>query len=242
MKFIGLDPILEPIPVRAVAHYSMGGIEADINGATKMEGIWAAGEVACHSLHGGNRLGTNSTAECLVYGGITGEEIVKYLATNPKLCDLPMDQVDKEINRLFVEYLQKKGKENFYEIREELRTLMDQHAGVFRNGKSLKEGLDKIMVLKERFKDIYVSDKNYVYNTNLMNALETENLLDLAEILVTAGLAREESRGAHARTDFPVRDDDNWLKHTLVSCTEKGPKLDYKPVVINKWKPVERKY
>jgi len=242
MKFIGLDPILEPIPVRAVAHYSMGGIEADINGATKMPGVWAAGEVACHSLHGGNRLGTNSTAECLVYGGITGEEIVKYLKTGPELRDLPMDQVDHEINRLYVDYLQKNGKENFYKIKDELRVLMDQHAGVFRTGKSLKEGLDKIMVLKERFKDIYVTDKNNVYNTNLMNALETENLLDLAEVLVAAGLAREESRGAHARTDFPVRDDDKWLKHTLASYSESGPKLDYKPVVITKWKPVERTY
>ena len=242
MKFIGLDPILEPIPVRAVAHYSMGGIEADINGATKMQGVWAAGEVACHSLHGGNRLGTNSTAECLVYGGITGAEIVKYLKTDPELHELPMEQVDHEINRLYVDYLQKDGKENFYAIKDELRALMDQHAGVFRTGKSLKEGLDKIMVLKERFKGIYVTDKNYVYNTNLMNALETENLLDLAEVLVTAGLAREESRGAHARTDFPVRDDDNWLKHTLASYSESGPKLDYKPVVITKWKPVERTY
>ncbi|NQU03658.1 MAG: succinate dehydrogenase/fumarate reductase flavoprotein subunit, partial [Syntrophaceae bacterium] len=179
---------------------------------------------------------------CLVYGGITGEEIVKYLRSEPELRNLPMDQVDQEINRLYVDYLQKNGKENFYAIKDELRALMDQHAGVFRTGKSLKEGLDKIMVLKERFKGIYVTDKNYVYNTNLMNALETENLLDLAEVLVTAGLAREESRGAHARTDFPVRDDDNWLKHTLASYSESGPKLDYKPVVITKWKPVERTY
>ena len=242
MKFIGLDPIFEQIPIRPVAHYSMGGVEADINGATKMTGIWAAGEVACHSLHGGNRLGTNSTAECLVYGGISGAEIVKYLQSDPELSELPMDQVDHEIQRLYVDYLQKDGKENFYEIREELRNLMDEHAGVYRTGESLQAGLDKIMVLKDRFKDIYISDKNYVYNTNLVNALETENLLDLAQILVTAAMARQESRGAHARTDFPVRDDDNWLKHTLVHYSEEGPKLDYKPVVTTKWKPVERKY
>ena len=242
MKFIGLDPIFEQIPIRPVAHYSMGGVEADINGATKMTGIWAAGEVACHSLHGGNRLGTNSTAECLVYGGISGAEIVKYLQSDPELSELPMDQVDHEIQRLYVDYLQKDGKENFYEIREELRNLMDEHAGVYRTGESLQAGLDKIMVLKDRFKDIYISDKNYVYNTNLVNALETENLLDLAQILVTAAMARQESRGAHARTDFPVRDDDNWLKHTLVRYSEEGPKLDYKPVVTTKWKPVERKY
>ncbi len=242
MKFIGLDPIFEPIPVRPVAHYSMGGVEGDINGATKMGGVWVAGEVACNSLHGANRLGTNSTAECLVWGGITGEEVVKYLNSNPPLPKLAMDQVDAELGRVFVDFLQKKGIENPYEIRSELRVAMDQHAGVYRDGESLSEGLKKIKALKARFEDIYIKDTNYVYNTNLINAFETENLLDLAEAMLTAALAREESRGGHARTDFAERDDEKWLKHTLVSFSKDGPKLDYKPVAITKWKPVERKY
>ncbi len=242
MKFIGLDPIFEPIPVRPVAHYSMGGVEGDINGATKMRGVWVAGEVACNSLHGANRLGTNSTAECLVWGGITGEEVAKYLNSNPPLPKLPMDQVDAELGRVFVDFLQKKGVENPYEIRTELRAAMDQHAGVYRDGESLSEGLKKIKALKARFEDIYIKDTNYVYNTNLINAFETENLLDLAEAMLTAALAREESRGGHARTDFPERDDEKWLKHTLVSFGDTGPNIDYKPVTITKWKPVERKY
>ena len=242
MKFIGLDPIFEPIPVRPVAHYSMGGVEGDINGATKMGGVWVAGEVACNSLHGANRLGTNSTAECLVWGGITGEEVVKYLNSNPPLPKLPMDQVDAELGRVFVDFLQKKGVENPYEIRSELRAAMDQHAGVYRDGESLSEGLKKIKALKARFEDIYIKDTNYVYNTNLINAFETENLLDLAEAMLTAALAREESRGGHARTDFAERDDEKWLKHTLVSFSKDGPRLDYKPATITKWKPVERKY
>ena len=242
MKFIDLDPIFEPIPVRPVAHYSMGGVEGDINGATKMRGVWVAGEVACNSLHGANRLGTNSTAECLVWGGITGEEVVKYLNSNPPLPKLSMDQVDAELGRVFVDFLQKKGIENPYEIRTELRAAMDQYAGVYRDGESLSKGLKKIKALKARFEDIYIKDTNYVYNTNLINAFETENLLDLAEAMLTAALAREESRGGHARTDFPERDDEKWLKHTLVSFSKDGPKLDYKPVTITKWKPVERKY
>jgi len=241
MKFIGLDPILEPIPVRAVAHYSMGGIEADSNGATKITGAWAAGEVACISVHGANRLGSNSTAECLVWGGITGEETVKYLHADPPLPKLPADQVDHEVDRI-MSLLEKKGTENPYDLRRELRDIMDQHLGVFRTGEGMSKALQEIKGLKQRFADISVNDKNSIYNTNLINALETENLLDLAEVVVTAALAREESRGGHARTDFPNRDDEKWLKHTLARCGDDGPKLDYKPVNISRWKPVERKY
>jgi succinate dehydrogenase / fumarate reductase flavoprotein subunit len=242
IKYRGIDPILEPIPVRPVAHYSMGGIEADINGATKMKGIWAAGEVACHSMHGANRLGCNSTAECLVWGGITGEEIVKFIVSNPPLIKVPDEQVKAEKRRIFEDLLQKKGKENLYDIKKELRAAMDQHAGVYRTGEEMKAGLKKVQDMKVRFKDIYITDKGSVYNTNLMNAMEIGNLIDLAEMLLTAAVVREESRGGHARFDFPTRDDEKWLKHTLVSYTKEGPKLSYKPVTITKWKPVERKY
>lgn len=242
IKYRGIDPILEPIPVRPVAHYAMGGIEADINGATTIRGVWAAGEVAAHSLHGANRLGANSTTECLVWGGITGEEIVKFIKSGPSLMKVSEEQVKAEEKRIFEDLLQKKGTENPYDIKRELRETMDQHVGVFRTGEELSVGLKKIKVLKERYKNIFIADKGTVYNTNLINAMEIENLIDLAEMLVTSALGREESRGGHARYDFPNRDDDKWLKHTLVSYDKKGPKLSYKPVAITKWKPVERKY
>ncbi len=241
MKFLALDPITEPIPVRPVAHYSMGGVEGDINGATSMKGVWVAGEAACHSLHGANRLGSNSTTECLVWGGITGSEIVKYIKSGANLLALPQGRAEAEVGRIS-DLLAKKGTEDQYEIKRELRELMDQYAGVYRTGAEMSKGLKKIQDLKARYQNISIADKGSVYNTNLINALEIQNLIDLAEALVTAGLAREESRGGHSRTDFPVRDDEKWLKHSLVQYSAAGPKLSYKPVVISKWKPVERKY
>ncbi|KPK89635.1 fumarate reductase [bacterium SM23_31] len=242
MKFLGLDPIYEPIPVRPVAHYSMGGIEADINGKTKMEGVWAAGEVACTSLHGANRLGANSTAECLVWGGFAGAEIVKYLGTNPGIPDMPADRVEEEEKRIFQDMLMRDGNENPYQLRRELREVMDFHMGVFRTGDEMSAGLEKVRKLKERFNNVNIQDKHRIYNSNLINTLELENMLLLAETMIVAALAREESRGGHSRRDFSKRDDVNWLKHTLITPTDNGPKLDYKDVTITKWKPVERKY
>jgi len=242
MKFLGIDPITEPIPIRPVAHYSMGGIEADIDGRTKVENIWAAGEVACHSMHGANRLGCNSTAECLVWGGITGGEIAKYLQLGTKLSDVPQDKAREEERRIFEGLLQQDGTENPALIRCELRALMDKHAGVYRNGSSMQEGLDKIAELKQRFSKIAIRDKSRVYNTNLIQALETDNMLALAEVLLFAGLAREESRGSHARTDFCIRDDEKFLGHSMVYENGGRPRLEYKPVTITNWKPVERKY
>jgi succinate dehydrogenase / fumarate reductase flavoprotein subunit len=242
IKFLGIDPIKDPIPIRPVAHYSMGGIEADINGQTQVENIWAAGEVACHSLHGANRLGCNSTAECLVWGGITGREIAKYLEKGPKLSAIAESQTREEKGRIFGGLLQQSGTENPACIRRELRVLMDRHAGVFRNAESMKKGLDEISHLRQRFRQIIIHDKSRVYNTNLIHALETENMLDLAEVLLFAGLAREESRGAHARTDFSARDDAKFLAHSVVRLVNGRPRLEYKPVTITNWKPVERKY
>jgi succinate dehydrogenase / fumarate reductase flavoprotein subunit len=242
IKYRGIDPIVEPIPIRPVAHYAMGGIEADINGATSMKGVWAAGECAAHSLHGANRLGSNSTTECLVWGGITGEEIVKFIQSGSQLLKVPEEQVKAEKKRLFEDLLQKKGTENLYDIKRELREAMDQHAGVYRTGEEMSAGLKKVRELKQRYEKIYIVDKGSIYNTNLMNAMEIQNLVDLAEMLLMAAVVREESRGGHARYDFPNRDDEKWLKHTLVSYSKEGPKLSYKPVTITKWKPVERKY
>jgi succinate dehydrogenase / fumarate reductase flavoprotein subunit len=242
MKFLGIDPITHAIPIRPVAHYSMGGIEADIDGRTKVENVWAAGEVACHSMHGANRLGCNSTAECLVWGGITGGEIAKYLGQGAALSPVPEGRARDEEKRIFAGLLKQDGTEKPALIRRELRTLMDNHAGVYRTGESMQQGLDKIGSLKERFRKIRIEDKSRVYNTNLIQALETENMLELAEALLMAGLARQESRGGHARRDFTTRDDEKFLTHSMVYYTGGKPRLEYKPVTITTWKPVERKY
>ncbi len=242
MKFIGVDPIHEMIPVRPVAHYSMGGVEADINGRTRVENIWAAGEAACHSLHGANRLGTNSTAECLVWGDITGNEILDYLKGGAQMASVSENEVAAEEKHIFDHLLKKDGPENPYEIRRELRTMMQQHVGVYRDKEELAAGLDKVRELRQRFENIHLKDRSRVYNSNLFHVIETENLLDLAEVMILGALEREESRGGHARRDFPTRDDEKFLKHTLVFKKGDELVLDYKPVTITKWKPVERKY
>ena len=241
IKFLGLDPITTPIPIRPVAHYSMGGVETDINGKTRLEGVWAAGEVACVSLHGANRLGSNSTAECLVWGGIAGEEIAKALPTLPVATPVP-ERWLKGREQALAGLLAQSGDENLYELRRQLRAAMDTHVGVFRTGDGLAQALALIRELRVRSRHAPVPDKARVYNTNLFHALELENLLDLAEVTVVGAIAREESRGAHARRDFATRDDERFLKHTLAWHTDGPPRLDSKPVTINSWKPVERKY
>ena len=242
IQFNDLDPIKEPIPCRPVAHYSMGGIETNIKGATRIKGIYAAGEAACVSLHGANRLGANSTAECLVWGRISGAEAGRYCNEIDRAAPVPEVRVSAEHKRIFEDLLSKNGTENLYEIRKELRTCMDKHVGVFRTGQELSQGLEKIQSLRKRFANIRIDDKSSIYNTNLYNALETANLLVLAQVMVMGAAARTESRGGHARRDYPKRDDAHWLKHTLAFCTEQGPKLDYKPVTITNWQPEERTY
>ena len=242
IEFNDLDPIKEPIPCRPVAHYSMGGIETNIKGATRVQGVFAAGEAACVSLHGANRLGSNSTAECLVWGKITGAETAAYCKEHKEPAAVPQAKIDAEHKRIYADLLSQKGTENVYDIKRELRSCMDVNVGVLRTGQELSRGLEIIQSLRKRYSNISIDDKSPVYNTNLYHALELGNLLDLAEIMVMGALNRTESRGGHARRDYPERDDANWLKHTLAFRTEHGPKLDYKPVTITTWKPVERKY
>ncbi|HSW39768.1 MAG TPA: succinate dehydrogenase/fumarate reductase flavoprotein subunit [Acidobacteriota bacterium] len=242
IEFNDLDPVKEPIPCRPVAHYSMGGIETAIDGSTRIKGIWAAGEAACVSLHGANRLGSNSTAECLVWGKLTGNEAGRYCSETSRSMPVPEEKVRNEYKRIFEDLLSLDGNENIYDIRRRLRTCMDVNVGVFRTGEQLSRGLEEIRSLQNRFADIRIDDKNLVYNTNLYHAIETSNLLDLAHVMILGALTRTESRGAHSRRDYPARDDGNWLKHTLAFFTERGPKLEYKPVNITTWLPVERKY
>jgi len=241
IKFLGLDPIERPIPIRPVAHYSMGGIETDITGRTRVAGIWAAGEAACVSLHGANRLGSNSTAECLVWGGIAGADIAAALPGLPAAAPLPAGAVEAAEDRVRG-VLARGGRENLYELRRQLRATMDARVGVFRTGDDLAAALATIREIRRRAAQAPVVDKSRVYNSNLVHALELDNLVDLAEVTVAGALAREESRGAHARRDHPTRDDERWLAHTLAFQAVDGPRFEHKPVTIDMWRPVERKY
>jgi len=242
IKFNGIDPIFKPIPIRPAAHYFMGGIHTDIDGATTVPGIWAAGEASCGSLHGANRLGGNSTGDCLVWGAITGRIAAKYAHSHKAFPPLPQENTFKEQETRLFQRFKPSGKESAYILRRELEQTMDNHVYVFRTGTSLETALKKIKELKQRLPEIRLKDSGRVYNTDLLSTLETENLIDLAEVLVSGGLARTESRGAHFRSDFPQRDDANWLKHTLAYYTPDGPRLNYIPIAITMWHPVERKY
>jgi len=243
IKFNGIDPITDKIPIRPVAHYCMGGIETDIDGKTSMEGVWAAGEAMCSSLHGANRLGSNSTAECLVWGAVTGGEAARHCLDGGKIHEPSKAAVERASKRLR-DLLAKEGDENPFMLRREMRETMDRLVGVFRTGEELEEARTRIKALKKRYQNIYVRDKSMTYNTNLTNVIEIGFLFDLCEVLVRGALIREESRGGHARRDFPERDDEKWLKHSLAFMEGDGEdiRFDYKPVTITSWKPVERKY
>ena len=242
MKFNFIDPVDEPIPVRPAAHYTMGGIHTDIDGATPIEGVWAAGEVACGSLHGANRLGTNSTSECLLWGRITGGQAAKHALKQKTLPPPPKETTLKDEEAQLFHRFSSEGKESSYVLRRELQKTMDSEVAVYRTGPGLETALKKIKELKQRMPDTRVKDRGRIYNTDLISALEIDNILDLAEIVVTGALVRTESRGAHSRRDFPQRDDTNWLKHTLAYHTPTGPRLDFSPVAVTMWHPVERKY
>ncbi|MGP3667825.1 MAG: succinate dehydrogenase/fumarate reductase flavoprotein subunit [Candidatus Bathyarchaeota archaeon] len=241
LKFLGIDIVNEPIPIRPAAHYNMGGIHTDINGATPVKGLWAAGECACVSVHGANRLGTNSTAECLVWGKITGREAAKYAMSHESESSLAGEMLKREEDRVYG-FMRKESGENSYGILRELRSLMDRYVGIFRKGDELELAVKRIKELKERFNNATVYDKSSVYNTDLIAMLELDNLLTIAEVVATGALLRKESRGAHARRDYPKRDDENWLKHTLAYWRVDGIRFEYLPVTITRWKPVERKY
>ena len=242
IKYAGVDPVNEPIPVRPVAHYPMGGVKVDIDGATEAKGLWASGEVNSISLHGANRLGTNSTADCLVYGTITGREAALYAMKKSDFPHVDIQHLKNEEKRIFDELLGRETGEDAYQIRRELRATMDKNFYVFREENDMTEGLKKIRELKERFKKVTVGDKDSIYNSDLVYTIEIENMLDAAEVIAVGALLRKESRGAHARRDYPSRDDKNFLAHTVVHRTADGPKVTYEPVTILFWKPVARKY
>ncbi|MBS7616085.1 succinate dehydrogenase/fumarate reductase flavoprotein subunit [Candidatus Bathyarchaeota archaeon] len=241
IKLGGVDPVKEVIPIRPAAHYSMGGIKANIRTETPISGLYAAGECSCLSLHGANRLGTNSTAECLVFGAVAGEEAAKYVASK-SFKEMPHEKIAAEEKRVFDEVLGSEGGESVPALRDEMRRLMNAKAWIYRKGDDLESALKEVRELKKRFKNIKVEDKGKAFNTGFTAALQLDFMLDLAEVTVVSALARTESRGAHSRLDYPKRDDEKWLVHTLAYYTTDGPKLEYQPVTITKWQPAARKY
>lgn len=245
IKFSGVDVIDEPIEIRPVCHYMMGGIHTNLDGQTELTGLWAAGEAACNSLHGANRLGANSTSECIVWGRITGELAAKYameFKNKNKTLDFAIDQVKTEEKRIYDGIFRGKGDVNPYEVRKEMTDTMDEKAYVFRTEQPLLEGLKKVRMLKAQAWK-HLNDKSKEYNTNFVNVMEVDAMLRTAEVVLLGSINRRESRGAHSRIDYPNRDDVNFLKHTLAYFSHDGePKMTWHPVVFTRYAPVERKY
>ena len=245
--YIGVNPISDPMPVQPTAHYAMGGIPTNKFGEvvvdeknTILPGLYAAGEVACVSVHGANRLGTNALLDLVVFGKYSGLKAAEYAAGEP-YTDLPAEPeafAMKQLNDL----RNTNGKENMVDIAAEMKSVMADHVGVFRVEEGMQEAVDKMAEIKERFKDIKVDDQGLKYNMNLIEAWELSNLIDVAHVTAVSALAREESRGAHSRDDYPDRDDKKWLKHTLAWMENGGVRLAYKPVTITHYQPKARSY
>tara|TARA_B110001454_G_scaffold58274_1_gene57062 strand:- start:7559 stop:9271 length:1713 start_codon:yes stop_codon:yes gene_type:complete len=241
IKFSGIDPAKDLLDIRPVCHYMMGGLHTDIDGATEIQGVWAAGEAACNSVHGSNRLGANSTSECIVWGKITGEQAVDYIQKNTQFNEWPNDLVVAEEKRIYDGIFRGNGDVNPYEIRQELTDTMNEKAYVYKNETDLVAGLKKIRELKTKTWK-HVDDKAKEYNTNFSNVMELDSMFRVSEIVLLGAINRKESRGAHARTDYPKRDDVNFLHHTLAYYDPNEPIMKTHPVTITKYRPVERKY
>jgi len=245
--YLGVDPVSEPMPVQPTAHYAMGGIPTDMLGQvvidehnTVMPGFYAAGEVACVSVHGANRLGTNSLLDIIIFGKYSGLQAAEY-ANGVDFQELPADADDFARQQLDA-ILNSTGTENAADIANEMKSVMFDHVGVFRTEEGMAQALEKVRELQERLKNVNSTDLGSTFNTELIDIWELGNLLDLAEVTTVSALVRKESRGAHAREDYPKRDDVNWMKHTLAWIKDGEVVLSYKPVVITKYEPKERVY
>lgn len=246
-NYVGIDPVYEPIPVRPVVHYMMGGVHTDIEGATPLPGLYASGETACVSLNGANRLGSNSLTECLVFGARSGRAAARYAAEQKRPLARALDALARdEEERLESTLLADDSNrtERVSEIRTDLQTAMERGCGIYRTAEELQTACDTILTLKERFSRVRVDDRSAVFNTQLTSALELGCLLDVAESLVHSARLREESRGSHSRSDFEARDDERFLAHSLAHRDADGgaPSIEYLPVTITRWQPEERKY
>src|SRR5438105_5304995 len=242
MTYAGVDPIQDPIPVRPGAHYHMGGVDTDVWGQTSLEGLYAAGECACVSVHGANRLGGNALMETITFGKRSGRHAAEWAMSHTTVAVPPGLETDTE--RELKALLDRSEGERPWSIRDELGQTMHENFGVFREESQMRREGEIIEALRERYERVVVEDKGNVFNSDLTQALELGFLLELADCMVVSGLARKESRGAHARPhDYPDRDDENLLKHTLVTLDTDGhPQLDWRPVTVTKWQPQERTY
>ena len=241
LKFSGVDPAKDLLDIRPVCHYMMGGIHTDINGASELQGVWAAGEAACVSIHGSNRLGANSTSECIVWGKITANEAVNYMEREPSVESIPSDLVNAEEKRIYDGIFRGRGEVNPYEIKQKLTDTLNDKAYVFRNETDLLEGLRKVRELRAMTWK-HVDDQAKEYNTNFSNVMELDSMFRISETVLIGAINRKESRGSHARTDFPTRDDKKFLHHTLAYYNPDEPIMKTHPVTITNYKPVERKY
>jgi succinate dehydrogenase/fumarate reductase flavoprotein subunit len=248
IDFIGVDCVKDPLPIQPTAHYSMGGIPTDKFGqvitdaeGTHVKGFFAAGECACVSVHGANRLGTNSLLEAVVFGERAGKSAFEYAM---KVDHAPVNESHEKTKVLeqFEGVFQQNGDESYNDIRNQMKKVMTENCGVFREEKQLKTCIETIEKLQEKFKNGKITDKGKLFNTEIYEILELENMLAMAEIIAKGALDRKESRGGHSRTDYPKRDDENFLKHSLAYKTDDGIEIKYKPVVVTKHQPAERTY
>lgn len=243
LSFLGIDPIEKPIPIQPGQHFIMGGIDTDKDGATILPGVFAAGECACVSVHGANRLGGNSLLECVVMGQRAGVAAAQYArgvasAPNEAVVNDALKKTSAEVDAL----LKSEGKERLVTLRDAMQETMTDKVGIFRDEKGMTEAVATLRELRARYRNIGIDAKHRKFNLDLLRTIELGGMLDIAEATAAGALARKESRGAHSRLDFKTRDDANWLKHTLAYYTPEGARLDYKPVTITKWQPEERKY
>lgn len=246
-RLLGVDAVYEPMPVRPTGHYSMGGIPVNTSGQVRsgpdglVEGFFAAGECACVSVHGANRLGSNSLLECVVYGKITGAAIARYVETRkfPEIDDRPyLQQAQQELQSL----LDLAGTHRIGAVRQGFQDAMSDHCGVFRSDELMREGLKQLEQFQQQYQQIYLDDKGKLWNTEIIEALELRSLMVVGQLILASALNRQESRGAHFREDYPDRNDDQYLKHTLSYYSPAGVDIRYRPVTITQFQPKERKY
>jgi fumarate reductase flavoprotein subunit len=232
------------IPVRPVVHYMMGGISTDLHGATPLPGLYAAGEAACVSINGANRLGSNSLTEILVFGARAGKAAADFACEQRAPRPSILAQGGDEQRRIEEQFLRKTaGRERIVTLRAEMQQTMEEAAGIYRTGATLEKAAAKLQSLQERFHDVALDDRSYTFNTELTAALELSYMLDVAEAIVQSALHRRESRGSHQRTDYPERDDREFLTHSLIRPSAAGrPRVDYLPVTITRWPPGKRVY
>ncbi len=243
MDFAGVDPILEPIPVQPAQHYSMGGIATNSDAETSLSGLFAAGECACVSVHGANRLGGNSLLETLVFGARAGRKAAQRIEREKPVSKRAVFRGQlKAFESGLEEVFGRKGEEPCFRLRDEMKAMMTSRVGIFRKESDLLVARDKVRELKERITRVGLKQKTLAFNHELIQYLEVEGMLHLSEVIVEGALARKESRGSHFRLDYPYRDDEHWLRHTMAFKTTDGLRIEHKDVAITSHPPKERAY